>query len=179
MTNQFSMWAQGIVMAVIIGTVLQIILPENKNKKYIKVVIGIYVLFCIIHPVAGNSFDLNNYDINQYIEINGTTTDNENKFDNNVKKLFHDKVKNAIKQHLNSRGYDTNSIEVITDEEYNVTSVKIANIIEWDKKKNGVRKVEVSIKDKPVTGMAIGDKYELKKYIAETYNIEEGQVVVE
>lgn len=179
MTEKFSMWAQSIVIAIIIGTVLQIILPDNKNKKYIKVIIGIYVLFCVISPVAGSSINLNDYDISQYVEINSTSNGDEKSFDNSVKKVFKDKMKSAIKKHLNDKGYDTNSIDVTADSEYNVTSVTISDIKEYGKRNSIVNKVEVNIKDKATTGMAIGDKYELKKYIAETYKIEESNVIVE
>ena len=38
-------------MAIIIGTVIEMILPEGNCKKYIKVVIGIYIVFTIVSPV--------------------------------------------------------------------------------------------------------------------------------
>ena len=50
MVNFFSSWGQGIIVAVIIGTIIEMILPEGSSKKYIKVVIGIYILFTIISP---------------------------------------------------------------------------------------------------------------------------------
>ena len=40
-----------IVIAVIISTIIEMILPSNKNKKYIQMVIGVYVLFNIISPI--------------------------------------------------------------------------------------------------------------------------------
>ena len=36
-----------IIIAVIIGTIIEMLLPKNKNSKYIKVVIGMFVLFTI------------------------------------------------------------------------------------------------------------------------------------
>ena len=44
-------WAQGIILAVIIATIIEIIIPEGKNKKYVKTVIGLYILFTIIYPL--------------------------------------------------------------------------------------------------------------------------------
>ena len=41
-----SSWAQGIIVAVIIASIIEMILPEGSSKKYIKVVIGVYILCC-------------------------------------------------------------------------------------------------------------------------------------
>ena len=35
MISWFNSWAQGIILAVIIVTILEMIVPEGKNKKYI------------------------------------------------------------------------------------------------------------------------------------------------
>ena len=55
-----STWAKSIILAVIVSTIIQMILPEGNNKKYIKTVIGLYILFTIISPIiskisGGNS----------------------------------------------------------------------------------------------------------------------------
>ena len=44
-------WASGLIVAVIIATIIELILPENKNKKYVKMVSGIFILFTIISPI--------------------------------------------------------------------------------------------------------------------------------
>lgn len=51
MINFISSWGMNIIIASVIGTVIQMILPEGKNKKYINVVIGVYILVCIISPL--------------------------------------------------------------------------------------------------------------------------------
>ena len=51
MIEFMSSWAEQIVLAVIVATIIELILPKNKNKKYIQMVIGIYVLFNIISPI--------------------------------------------------------------------------------------------------------------------------------
>ena len=70
MISKINVWTQGILIATIIAIIIQLILPENKNKKYIKVVIGIYILFCIIHPVVGKSVNLEDYDLENYNLVN-------------------------------------------------------------------------------------------------------------
>ena len=62
MVEWISTWAQGIIVAVIIATIIEMILPNGNCKKYIKVVIGIYILFTIVSPiitkVTGNNFNI-------------------------------------------------------------------------------------------------------------------------
>ena len=60
----FSSWAQGIIVAVIVATIVELLLPNGSSKKYVKVVVGIYILFSIIAPVV-NKFA--NQDINAEI----------------------------------------------------------------------------------------------------------------
>lgn len=60
----FSSWAQGIIVAVIVATIVELLLPNGSSKKYVKVVVGIYILFSIIAPVV-NKFA--NQDINTEI----------------------------------------------------------------------------------------------------------------
>lgn len=48
MIDWISTWAQSIIIAVIIATIIEMILPSGSSKKYIKVVTGVYILFTII-----------------------------------------------------------------------------------------------------------------------------------
>ena len=49
--NIISTWSRGIVISVIITIVIEMILPDNNSKKYIKIVLGIFVVYSIISPV--------------------------------------------------------------------------------------------------------------------------------
>ena len=56
MISWFNSWAQGIILAVIIVTILEMIVPEGKNKKYIKYQnkngkIAYYILIIDVHIV--------------------------------------------------------------------------------------------------------------------------------
>ena len=54
MISFLSSWAEQVILAVIIATILELILPNSKNKKYVQMVIGVYVLFNIISPIIKN-----------------------------------------------------------------------------------------------------------------------------
>lgn len=50
MIDVISNWAGELVVSLIIVTLIEMLLPENKIKKYVKTVIGVYIIFCIISP---------------------------------------------------------------------------------------------------------------------------------
>lgn len=138
MISKINIWAQGIVIATIIATVIQLILPENKNKKYIKVVIGIYILFCIIHPVIGKSVNLDDYNFENYAG-NGNFIGNTNFIENTengssayqYNKSVNDEFKKRfiedVSTKLNTMGYSSNNIDVLFDKDYNIKHLKILN----------------------------------------------------
>ena len=70
MINWLRSWSNQVIVAVIIATIIEMILPEGNNKKYIKMIIGLYVLFTIIQPVitklTGNEINLNDFNYNKY-----------------------------------------------------------------------------------------------------------------
>ncbi len=72
MIEFLSSWAQGIIVAVIIATLIEMILPNSSSKKYVKVVIGMYILFTIVSPIikklGGKDINLNTIDIEKCIE---------------------------------------------------------------------------------------------------------------
>ena len=51
MISFINSYVKGIVVAVIISTIIEMILPEGKIKKYVKTVIGAYIVFIIISPI--------------------------------------------------------------------------------------------------------------------------------
>ena len=49
--DSFRLWSRGIVISVIVTVVIEMILPENNSKKYIKIVLGIFIVYSIISPI--------------------------------------------------------------------------------------------------------------------------------
>lgn len=119
MIKFISSWTGGIVVSVIISTLLEMILPEGKNKKYIKTVIGVYILFSIISPIIskikGGSLDTNNLiDIEKMFSKNtvevasiDTTT--------SIEKIYITNLKQDIKNKLEEKGYKVNNVSIIAD----------------------------------------------------------------
>ena len=192
MVSSISSWAQGIIIAIIIGSIIQMLLPENKNKKYIKLVIGVYILFYIINPVIGKQLDLNEFNLDDYLNVDTKVSDEEtNIYDNTVKETFKNKVIYNIKSQLKSKGYESNNINVEIDDKCNILKISILDVYESSEKNNEdteskivINKVEtninsVDIKEKKVKGMAIIDKNSLIDYLAYNYQIDRKNIIIE
>ena len=107
--NWISGWIQGIIIAVIIGTIIEMLLPDGNCKKYVKVVIGVYILFSIVSPVitkvTGNEFRVSDiYDINTYIEVSTKSSQEniENSQQNQIKQVYITNLKNDMKQKMSA-----------------------------------------------------------------------------
>ena len=67
MIGNINLWAKGIIFAIIISGIIEIIIPEGNSKKYIKTVIGIYIVFVVIHPIV-SKFTGNRINIDSLID---------------------------------------------------------------------------------------------------------------
>lgn len=200
MVSFISSWAQQIIFVVIIGTIIQMILPEGKSKKYIKVVIGIYVLFTVISPVVGKDIDLN---LEQYnINLESKTNTIEANTKNDINNIYITNLKQDIVAKLQNKGYDCENVELKTSEEYDVEEIKIIGIYEAkddendeeeeENKTEGNKKVneviinevqigtkENSIKDQVTKGIPKSEETKLKEYLSETYDVKEKNIKIE
>ena len=130
------------------------LLPEGNSKKYIKVVIGIYVLFTIVSPLVtkfnGKKIEVSDVlDLDKYVEKAGKTTDLQNIIqsdnDNNIKSIYIEGIKGDMKEKIKTKGYNTNSIDVdiSDDDNYKIVSI-ILNITKiQDESENVIQKNEI------------------------------------
>lgn len=127
-------WIQGIIIAVIISTIIEMILPEGNSKKYIKVVIGVYILFSIVSPVisklTGSDFRVSDiFDLDEYIETSKNSSSLQNQLaeqnESQIKEIYLSSMKNDIKEKIENKGYTVNSmeIEVENDEQYTLKKI--------------------------------------------------------
>lgn len=189
-------WAQGIILAVIIATIIEIILPEGKNKKYVKTVIGVYILFTIIYPLI-NKFTKTN--INTLIE--NTTKQMSTYQENNSLKIdtdkyiestYKEKIEEDIRKRANEKNLNITSLNVYIETEdenrYGMLNSLVMKVEknETSKKNNDVNQIkEINIsknvqnneiienKDKTVTEKEVN---EFKEYINATYYLEKEKI---
>lgn len=116
-------WLQGIIISVVIATIVEMILPEGNNKKYVKIVLGIYVVFNIITPII-NKITQNNFEISSIIniekytkqfetyEVNSKNIDIENVNKTNIKNIYINNLKKNMKAKIEERGYVVENIKI-------------------------------------------------------------------
>ena len=192
MISWISSWAQGIIMAVIIGAIIEMILPEGNSKKYVKIVIGVYVLFTIISPViskiTGKTIQVSDIlELNKYIEETENnsklyvTLDEDNS--NNIKDIYESSLRNDIKAKVAAKGYNAKNIklEIEDDEEYTLKKIdiEIYKNMEKDKKDiETIQNVDINISQKSTENdmqekLSEKDKRKLKDYLSGVYEIDE------
>ena len=193
MIEFLSSWAQGIIVAVIIATLIEMILPNSSSKKYVKVVIGMYILFTIVSPIikklGGKDINLNTINIEKY-EQQISKSDNtiSRKFEDNntrsIKDIYVSNLKADISAKLKEKGYeiDTSDIQIKDDENYTIEKITL-KLIKMERKqgKNNeivINTVEIgnTISQKDSKTLSDDDKQEVKDYISETYDIDKKNI---
>ena len=191
--NWISGWIQGIIIAVVIGTIIEMLLPDGNCKKYVKVVIGVYILFSIVSPVitkvTGNEFRVSDiYDINTYIEVKAKNSQKniENSQQDQIKQVYITNLKSDMKQKIQEKGYIVKSLtlEISNDEQYTLKKI----FVQVSKKKNedsnevkNVNEINITISDNTENkeeNISVSNKEqnELKAYLSSVYNLEEKNI---
>lgn len=191
--NWISGWIQGIIIAVIIGTIIEMLLPDGNCKKYVKVVIGVYILFSIVSPVitkvTGNEFRVSDiYDINTYIEVSAKSSQEniENSQQNQIKQVYITNLKNDMKQKIQEKGYSVKSLtlEISNDEQYTLKKI----VAQATKRKNeennevkGVNEINITISNTTENieediSISTKEQNDLKAYLSGIYNLEEKNI---
>ena len=140
MINFLSSWVKNLALALIIVSILEMILPNNRTKKYVKMVMGLYILFSIISPFIENSnkINLNNIDLNDYIEGTKPTSSiseevNQTSMDIRLNQIYKEELEKDITQKVEEKGYEVEKCKVI------------AHISQND---NGIEKITLKINGK-------------------------------
>ena len=192
--NWISNWIQGIIIAVIIGTIIEMLLPEGNCKKYVKVVIGVYILFSIVSPVitkvTGSEFRVSDiYDINSYIEASTKSTQDyaEINKENQIKQIYETNVKKDMKQKIEEKGYKVKSIflELANDEQYTLKKINISlSLKEQNTEENDVKivneiQISVANNNENQTGdvkISYKEQENLKTYLSSVYNLDKKDI---
>lgn len=186
MINGLTSWAKSIILAVIIATILEMILPDGNNKKYIKTIIGVYILFTIISPIIsklnGGDIQIDTQKYEQYFNNQNYTMTSTNVIDMNLDNAYVSSMKSDIKQRLKEKGYETKALEADIElkDEAKYGTIKSLNIslikVSSNNMVNKIEKVEINISNQQTNNikdsLSENEKNEIKDYLSQTYSID-------
>ena len=201
MIEFLSKWIEGIAIAVIIASIFEMILPNGNIKKYVKVILGIYIVFSIISPFSGSKVK-GNFDLSKKVDElfeNSDKKDNlkeESSSEQRLNKIYENTFEKELAQTIEKEGFNVYKCEVkgnFNADEENAGISKISVIIENKKiiKKNEennneikidsvneVQKVEINIGNKITNeteeDVDAKDVDTLRKYLSKHYEIDKG-----
>ena len=123
MIEFLSSWAKSLGLAIIVISILEMLLPNNKTKKYVRMVFGIYIIFNIISSFVKNKdiLDVSSYDFNEYIGNYTTNQTNEEQssVDSRIEEIYIEELEKDITEKIEDLGY-----QVVTCNVYATLSSK-------------------------------------------------------
>ena len=187
MIEFFSSWAKGIGVTVVIISIIEMLLPNNNSKKYIRMVLGIYLIFNIVSPVIKNKdiFNVNNINLNETTIITSPEKVDQTSMNKRIKKLYEQKLEKDITKKLKEKGYEVKLCSVTTqvstneNEETKINKIKV-NVDKTNDKnkiedKNTESKIVTEIQKIKKIDTNIGeDKHENEKQ--ENKNIDKSDI---
>ena len=200
MIEFMSSWVKGLGLAIVVVSILEMLLPNNKTKKYIRMLMGIYVLFTMISPFVSNQeiFDTNSLNLEEYATVQTSTSIDQTSMDERIKELYVQELEKDVTKKLEEKGYKVTSCKVkaeISDkeEETKITKIKVNVQKEQEEKQEQEQNLENEIvtqiqKMKPIDinwhkeenktevkdeKISKSDRQNIKKFLIEEYGVNE------
>ena len=200
MIEFMSSWVKGLGLAIVIVSILEMLLPNNKTKKYVKMIMGLYVLFTMISPFVSNakSFNIEEFDLEAY-ETKATSSSvsvNQSSMDERIEDLYQQELQKDMTKKLKEKGYLVTNCKVKAqisekEEETKITKIKlkVQKIEEPEEKEEKlenqmvtqiqkIKPIESSIKKEEKTKQENTkinktDIQNIKKFLIEEYGVSE------
>lgn len=199
MVRWLSSWGQGVIVAVVVSVIIEMLLPNGSSKKYVRVVIGIYILFTIISPVISSlpngKINVNDiFNTSQYEKEIAKSDENISKkieASNNrtIKDIYISNLEEDIRSKLKEKGYEVSDayIKVKDDENYTIEKIDLSVYkVSKNKTQTGssnritINSIEIevgkssNIIEEQENNNVINDneKNKIKEYLSKTYDID-------
>lgn len=198
MIEFLSTWAKSLGLAIIVISILEMILPNNKTKKYVRMIFGIYIIFNIISPFIKNKdiLDIITYDFNEY--SNYTTNQsslNQSSMDSRIEQMYIEELEKDITEKVNDLGFNVTTCNVYAtfssqEEESKIEKIELT-VTKSEEQKEAEQTIENKIvneiqKIKPINttieeknqdennqSISNSDVQKIKKFLIEEYGVEE------
>lgn len=202
-----NLWLQGIIVSVIVATIIEMILPNGNTKKYVKIVLGIYVVFNIITPIinefTNSSFELSSIiNIEEYTKKMETYDVSSNNIDKlneeNIIQIYISNLKNDVVAKLEEKQYLVKRIDikVENDETYKIKNMELTLLKKEINEEKEIQDNNIAINEIETVEIQIGNQKEdnakeekrdltesetkeIKKYLSSVYEIQEKQITID
>lgn len=184
-------WIISICTTVFFITAVEMILPNNKMKKYAKFVLGLILITVLINPII-KLFD-KNYDIDAYANQAATYFD-EKGYENKLSDYKEESVKNTVNnfkvnlektcEKMLTDKYPNNNYKVEAKVSYDKESQSVVinhiNVGVKDGKVEKVKKIEISTKGSYENNSTMNDERAklLKDYLSKELKVSNEVIVV-
>lgn len=196
MIDVISSWAGELVVSLVIVTLIEMLLPDNKIKKYVKTVIGVYIIFCIISPFIDKeefSVIFENAEKNlEKIQIESQVSSALEDSNSSIEALYIQEFEKDVIKKVEELGYEVKKCEVriqinATKDNAGINAIylkigtkKIKN--EQNVQIENVQKVEISINAQEEGNNKSEEENEdikkVKEFLSTHYEISSEQVKV-
>lgn len=148
MIEFLSKWVEGIAIAVIIASIFEMILPNGNIKKYVKVILGIYIVFSIISPFADNKV-MGNFDISKKIDKYSQNLENKDYLkDKAIANNDYLKDDASSEKRLNKIYEDTfekELVQTIEKEGFSVYKCEVKGNFNAEEENAGINKIQITL----------------------------------
>ena len=182
-------WIEQIAVAVIIISIFEMIIPNGKIKKYVKVVLGLFVIFNIISPFINESvFKKINMEeiLEDFSSANQTISTSSS--NDKIEELYIREIENDISNKIREKGYEvkTCKIDAIIYSKNDKSGINKIDIVlgsKINKKDNSnsniekIKNVKISVNNKEEKNEITENEIkELKKFISKHYEIKKNKI---
>ena len=169
MIEFLSSWVKNLGIIIVIVSILEMLLPNNKTKKYIKIVFGVFIILNIISPLIKEKevFSIENFDLNEFSNntktsnnINENEVVNQETMDRKIGELYKKELEKDITKKLEDKGYIVKDIKanvtIGSKEETKIDKIEIDLEKEEEKQNNNmenkiveeIEKIKINIDSK-------------------------------
>lgn len=186
MINFLHKWIEQIAIAVILASIFEMLLPNGNIKKYIKMILGLFVVFSIISPFVDSKalYNLNTNDIIGEYNLTQQESVNDKIEDSYIKELENDITKTVEEQGYNVKSCKIDARIYSGDKDAGIKSINII-LLSKNKKEENNNNSDIETVNKVEIGVNIGDNEKteenditdkdiktLKKFLSEHYEID-------
>lgn len=185
-------WINTIVVTIIFAAFVEMLMPSNNMKKYIKLVLGLLIMAVILEPVlqylkkgyslSGYTFKYQNQMDSSYIKQESETY--SQKQQDSIIKLYkqnlEDKMKEGIKELVPGKDVSV-AVEIVEDaDKQNFGEITKATIMLKDSIKNVDKVDKVQVGKQNNTGQKKADENytDLKNKISSLYDIDSSKIEI-